>query len=190
MRLPEPELSGSQWVARFPGSNDLADLTPAFGANVAAFVAALRAAGALVRISATYRPIERAYLIRTSWEIANGKVKPNAASPFPGVNIQWDHGNESQSVAAARAMCAGYSTLQLQTRPALKSRHTDRQAIDMTISWSGPLTISDASNNRVTIQTVPRAGMNPDLKTVGASYGVIKFWKGASDKPHWSTDGR
>jgi hypothetical protein len=41
----------------------------------------------------------------------------------------------------------------------------------------------------VQIASLPRTGMNPDLKTVGASYGVIKFVGGASDMPHWSADG-
>ncbi|CAJ0818191.1 hypothetical protein LMG19087_03349 [Ralstonia wenshanensis] len=30
---------------------------------------------------------------------------------------------------------------------------------------------------------------NAKLKEVGRSYGVIKFVGGATDKPHWSTDG-
>ena len=41
----------------------------------------------------------------------------------------------------------------------------------------------------VKIASLARTGMNPDLKTVGASYGVIKFVGGASDIPHWSIDG-
>ncbi|WP_217806137.1 hypothetical protein [Chromobacterium violaceum] len=190
LRIPEPELSGSQWVSRYPGSAQVSDLDPDFGAGVSAFITALRAAGARVSISATFRPIERAYLIRTSWEIKNKKVKPDKAASFPGVNINWDHGDDEKSIAAARAMCAGYSTSSLGTRPALKSRHTERKAIDMTITWSGDLTIQDADGNSVVIKTQPRTGMNAELKTVGASYGVIKFWKGAKDKPHWSTDGR
>ncbi|MFT0735958.1 hypothetical protein [Ralstonia wenshanensis] len=31
--------------------------------------------------------------------------------------------------------------------------------------------------------------VNAKLKEVGRSYGVIKFVGGATDKPHWSTDG-
>lgn len=60
----------------------------------------------------------------------------------------------------------------------------------MSISWSGRLMIKDVDGKDVMIDTQPRTGMNVKLQKVGESYGVIKFWKGAVDKPHWSTDGR
>jgi len=60
----------------------------------------------------------------------------------------------------------------------------------MNISWVGPLYISDAYGRKVVITTEPRTGMNSSLQEVGKTYGVIKFWKGAKDIPHWSTDGR
>ena len=47
------ELSGAEWVRRFPGSSWLRDLRPPFRDKVEAFVGALRAAGATVSISAT-----------------------------------------------------------------------------------------------------------------------------------------
>ena len=56
------ELSGVQWVARFPGSVSTSDLTSTFGSATDNFIAALRQAGAAVIISATLRPVERAYL--------------------------------------------------------------------------------------------------------------------------------
>ena len=42
----------------------------------------------------------------------------------------------------------------------------------------------------VEIASGPRDGMNPELAKVGASYGVIKFYGGAVDRPHWSTNGK
>ena len=66
---PQPELSGPQWVARFPTGVSIADLAATFAAKVSNFVDAMRAAGAAVRISATFRPKERAYLMHWAWEI-------------------------------------------------------------------------------------------------------------------------
>ena len=108
-----------------------------------------------------------------------------------GVNIEWDHGDEDASIQAAAEMIHDYGMNALHVAPALRSRHTERKAIDMTITWpSKELIIKDASGNDVKIGSTPRTGMNTKLHEVGASYGVIKFWKGAADKPHWSTDGR
>lgn len=108
-----------------------------------------------------------------------------------GVNIEWDHGDDDASTKAASAMVSAYGMNALHVAPALRSRHTERKAIDMTITWSAKvLTVKDASGVDVKIETSPKTGMNTKLHEVGASYGVIKFWKGAADKPHWSTDGR
>jgi hypothetical protein len=86
-------------------------------------------------------------------------------------------------------MVNGYGISGLNVAPALNSRHTQKQAIDMNISWSGTLTINNASGTAVTISSNPKTGMNSELHTVGATYGVIKFVGGNSDKPHWSNDG-
>lgn len=87
-------------------------------------------------------------------------------------------------------MVASYGMSGLKVAPTLRSRHTERKAIDMTIGWKKNLLITGTDGNKVTINTEPRSGMNEDLHTVGAGYGVIKFWKGDADKPHWSADGR
>jgi hypothetical protein len=190
VRIPEKQLSGAAWVARFPGSESTAELDAEFGAAVDRFIAALRAAGARVTVSATYRPPERAYMMHWSWELARKNIKAAKIPPMAGVPIEWDHGDEEASVAAAKAMRSGFKMDHLNTSPALRSRHTQRKAIDMSISWSGKLVINDADGNAVTIDTTPRTGMNSKLHEVGKSYGVVKFWRGAKDKPHWSTDGR
>ena len=59
-----------------------------------AFIKALRDAGAEVDVSATKRSDKRAYLFHWCWRIGLGKVKASAATAKPGVDIEWDHGNE------------------------------------------------------------------------------------------------
>lgn len=182
------ELSGAQWVSRFPASVSTADLEPNFQAAVDRFIAALRQAGAPPIISCTYRPPERCYLMHWSWEIAHG-VDPNSVPDMDGVNIEWVHSTQEASVKAANDMVNSYGMQNLRVPPSLNSRHTQRQAIDMSISWQGMLKIVDANSNVVEIATTPRTGMNADLHSVAASYGVIKFVGGNADPPHWSTDG-
>ncbi len=61
------ELSGAAWVAQFPTSRSLDDLSPGFKASVNDFIGAVKAAGGKVNIAATYRPPERAYLSERRW---------------------------------------------------------------------------------------------------------------------------
>ncbi|RKI71970.1 peptidoglycan-binding domain-containing protein [Corallococcus sp. AB049A] len=183
------ESSGAQWVGRFPTSTDVSELTPAFSGAVSGFIGALGEAGAAVNVNATYRPVERAYLMHYAWRIARTGLDPSTVPAHPGVEICWVHrdaeGNIDRAAAqaAAEAMVAGYDIV---FQPALVSRHTQRQAIDMDISWTGTLEITNASGDTVSIATTPRSGMNTTLHAVGASYGVIKH---LTDRPHWSTDG-
>jgi hypothetical protein len=170
-------------VARFPGSRSTADLSPTFGPAVDAFIAAMRAGGAAVQVSSTFRPPERAYLMRFCWMIANDLIAESAVPPKPGVDIDWVHPTHEKSVAAARAMVQGYGMAHIA---ALTSRHTEKRAVDMTITWNGNLAIRTAAGVARTISSVPRTGANTELHAVGASYGVVKL---VSDPPHWSEDG-
>lgn len=189
------EPSGAQWVSRYPTSKAINDLISPFREAVSSFVSTMQAAGASVSISATRRPAERAYLMHWSWEIVNSGQDPRTVPAMSGVSIRWDHEdsdgtyNAQQSIAAAQAMVDGYGIQDLDVAPALNSKHIQGLAIDMSISWSGDLTINNANGNAVTITSTPRTGMNGALATVGASYGVIKFVGGAADKPHWSDNG-
>ena len=195
VNVPTKELSGAQWVSRFPTSSDTADLVSPFKDDLNSFIAALRAAGVSVTVSATYRPPERAYLMHWCYKIARDNYDSRTVPDMAGVNIQWDHiaadGSYSStgSIQSAQDMVNGYSMQNLHTPPALNSRHTLRLAVDMSISWTGNLTINKADGSTVTITTEPRTGMNTDLAAVGASYGVIKFVGGSADKPHWSDNG-
>jgi predicted chitinase len=181
---PAVELSGPQWVARFPTSRAVEDLAQPFSLHVAEFLEALRAAGATVMVSATFRPKERAYLMHWAWMIAKEGFDPTTAPPMPGVAIEWAHPSLAKSRAAALQMVQAYGMVQVA---ALNSRHTDSLAIDMTLAWNGVLSIRARDGTRRDIATQPRNGGNKELVAVGKDYGVIKL---TSDPPHWSSDGR
>lgn len=191
------EPSGAQWVGRFLGSASVSALASPFREAVSKFLDAVKAAGGTVHISATYRPPERAYLMHWSWKIVKTGFDPQQVPSYPGdvIKIKWAHisasgaYDQAASVQGARAMVSGYGINGLNVAPALNSRHTQKLAIDMNISWTGTLAINNASGTAVSISSEPKTGMNSELHTVGASYGVIKFVGGSSDKPHWSNDG-
>lgn len=180
---PTLEASGSQWVARFPTSTSLADLTPTFGTAVASFIAAIKAAGGSVTISATYRPPERAYLMHYAWAIGKDGLSPVGIEKKAGVDIDWAHldvsgkSDHAAAVQAAKDMVKGYAMAHIAV---LVSRHTQKRAVDMTIHGIIGKSIKDASGTATTINALK------DLNPVGKSYGVIKL---VSDAPHWSDDG-
>ncbi len=177
------EKSGAQWVARFPTSRSVDDLSDDFRPKVEKFLAALDKAGASVSIAATFRPVERAFLMHYSPMVADGSIAPDKVPAKTGVDIDWDHGDLAASKQAAQAMANGYD---IAFPAALASRHTAHAAIDMDITWSGTLEIVDGNGKTVSIGA-PRSGSaNSTLHEVGASYGVNKLIK---DKPHWSDNG-
>lgn len=173
-----PELSGAVWVNRFPTSVSTADLEANFQSSVEAFIAAIQAAGGSVRVTATYRPPERAYLMHFAWDVAKGTQDPSGVPAMPGVDIQWNHGNAARSRQAAHEMVRDYGIV---FRPSLTTNHARRNAIDMTISGVLKKRVRKKNGDEVLIQ------QTADLHGVGASYGVHKL---ASDPPHWSSDGR
>jgi hypothetical protein len=183
-------LSGRSWVSKFPTSTSTDDLVEPFRSNAKKFIAALKAAGATVSISATNRPKERAFLMHWSFRIAKEGYDPEKVPEMAGVDIEWVHrdDNGSKNVPVSRTnaeqMVIGYD---IAYRPALGSRHTEGKAIDMDISWiTAELKIKDGAGKNVTIKSGVKDGSNTDLHKVGNSYGVIKL---VSDPPHWSSDG-
>ncbi len=98
------ELSGIQWVKRYPNSTSINDLASPFRQNVQSFNGALINAGATITIATTYRPAERAYLMWQSFRIANGHDDPRDAEVVPGIDINWVHNTPANSIAAAQAM--------------------------------------------------------------------------------------
>jgi len=193
--VPAGDPSGLGWVTQFPGSSSVSDCVAPFQGNLSAFIAALNTAGATVNVIATLRPAQRAYLMHWSWCIVNANADPNTIPAMAGVNIAWAHTDSkgtydaAASIAGAQAMVNGYGMQNLQVAPALNSKHISGLAVDMWITWTGDLTINNKSGTAVVIKTSPRDGMNSDLHSVGATYGVIKYVGGDADKPHWSDDG-
>jgi len=188
-------LSGHRWVSQYRGANRLHDLRQPFRGYAEAFIDALRAAGASVKINATYRDPKRAYLMHWCWKIAKNRVSPDDVPAMEGVSISWKHYDKNdnyshdQSIAAARAMVNAFQMERLGVAPSLNSRHTLGFGIDMTISWNGELTLLDAYGHVVRIPSLPRTGMNRELHRVGASYGVVKYNRSGRDDPHWSDTG-
>ena len=177
------KLSAAEWEKEFPTSSSLDDLTPDFKSKASSFIDALKAGGAKVRVSATYRPKERAYLMHYCCKIASGEVAPDKVPPMDGVNIEWAHRNADGDVdtkaskAAASAMMSAYV---IRYPAALISRHTQKRAIDMTITGYAGKTFADAAGKDTEVQDAD------DLNALGKTFGAIKL---PSDPPHWSDDG-
>ena len=184
-----PEHSGFPWVARFPGSTSVNDLEEVFRSAVNRFTEALRTAGATLSVTSTYRPPERAYLMHWSWMIVKQNQDPQTIPAMAGVDIQWWHGNLPASRVGAQDMVTGYGIDGLDVAPALVSRHTKREAIDLAVTWSGTLKVKRADGTEANITSTPRDSTNADLIAVGATYDVIHFLTPAQDKNHWSIDG-
>ncbi|WNG47971.1 peptidoglycan-binding domain-containing protein [Archangium minus] len=176
---------------RFPTSTSLDALASSFRDNARRFVEALRAAGATVKIAATYRPPERAYLMHYSFRIAKQGLDPQRVPAYPGVDIEWCHRSAAGEVdleasrRAAREMVQAYAIVRL---PALASRHTEGLAVDMSIRWQGSLKIKAADDAEIVIEQGPNTGDNVKLQEVGATYNL--YHKVPNDPPHWSSDGR
>jgi hypothetical protein len=193
--VPVGDPSGVAWVAQYPTSSSVSDCVEPFNSNLTAFIAALTAAGASVSVAATLRPAQRAYLMHWCWSIVNANADPRTTPAMAGVNIAWVHTDANgvydaaASIAGAHAMVNAYGMQNLNTAPALNSKHISGLAVDMSITWAGDLSINNKSGTAVVITSSPRTGMNADLHAVGATYGVIKYVGGSADMPHWSDNG-
>ena len=168
-------LSGATWCASFPGSASTDDLEEPFKANFLEFLRALKEAGASTHIAATFRPVERAYMMRFCYLIKHKQHKPQKVPTQTGVNIEWDHGDDEKSIAAACEMSTGFDIDTLGTTPAWNSQHTIGFAVDMRISWKDDLSITQKDGTIKIITTSPKDRMNTELHEVGATYGVIKY---------------
>ncbi len=182
--------SGPAWCDKFPTSVSLDDLAKPFQDGARRFLEALKAAGASVIVAATYRPMERAYLIHWCCEIAGYRNKatghwsqsdPSLAqgAAAEALGIDWTHaGDRKAAIEAAREMVDVFG---IAYPAALVSRHTQRLAIDMSVRWAGIVQVVDARG------VSHDCAAQEDLWPIGASYGVHKL---PSDAPHWSSDGR
>ncbi|SEB21110.1 LysM peptidoglycan-binding domain-containing protein [Paraburkholderia sartisoli] len=182
------EPSGPQWCGRFLQSRSLDDLVEPFRSNARRFTQAMRDAGITVRISTTYRPIERSYLMYYAAAIARGNLAPESVPAWAGVNIDWAHRDQSgapdstRAKAAARDMVHGYQIGSNPVGRPRNSNHNTRQAVDMTLSFYIGKNVLDASGSAITVHSFR------DLKIIGESYSV--HHKLDNDPPHWSVTGR
>lgn len=121
--------AGRSWVGLYPTSRSVQDLAEPFRGKVQLFLEELDRQGCDVRITATRRPAERAWLMRMAWDIVHRGLDPeNVPARNPPIPIIW-------TVQGAREMVAAYG---LAYRPSLTSRHIDGRAIDMVITgWKG-----------------------------------------------------
>jgi hypothetical protein len=176
-------LSGADWVREFATSKTIDDLKEPFKGNLSRFIDMLQDNKANVEISATYRPPERAWLMHWAWVIAKGGIKYSRLGTIKNphnVKIAWDHGSEADSRAAAAEMVSAY---QMAHIAALQSRHTERRAVDMTITRLPKTLLVDGEQYPIGKQ---KASANEALWMVGQMFKVIKL---DSDPPHWSDDG-
>ena len=144
----------------------------------------LRDNGATVVINATYRPVERAYLMHYAWKIAHGQIRYGrypTSNPY-GIPIIWDHGNKRDSEKAAQEMVTAYDMAHIA---ALRSRHTQRRAIDMTITGL-PSTLTLADGTTANIGSAAAESNGKLWRLAARKFSVHKL---AKDPPHWSDDG-
>jgi len=186
--------SGKHWVTwaneNAANSKDLKQLEVPFKDNAIAFINALEAAGATVKISSTKRDKKRAYLFHWSWKISLSKSKPGDAGKMDGVDIEWDHDDLEKSIQGAKEMVSGFGLAvppSSNVAPSLTSNHINGLAMDITITWKDTIEIAKKDLTKVKVEFMTNVNSNTKLHEVGASYGVKKL---TTDKPHWSHNGR
>ncbi|MES2820460.1 MAG: hypothetical protein V4812_15920 [Pseudomonadota bacterium] len=189
-----PTNSGKYWVTwadtHGKNSDKIEDLELAFRNNTKDFIKALTDAGAQVSVTATKRSDKRAYLFHWSWKISQEECKPSDASKMDGVDIQWDHGDDKKSRAGALEMVEGFGLAippQSINAPSLTSNHITGKAIDMSIKWTGDITVKNKDGTEVSLTYDMNVNSHTALHKVGESYGVKKL---TTDAPHWSYNGR
>jgi len=187
-------LSGHYWVdwanINAKNSQDVQDLARPFRDNVMLFMAALKEAGATLRVSTTRRASRRAYLFHWSWLVGLAKVKPALVPALAGVDIEWNHGDDNKSQAGAREMIHGFGLAvppKSKVAPALHSNHIAGNAIDVDILWKAEIKIKRKNGSLAAVAFMADPNANTKLHEVGASFGVIKHLQ---DAPHWSINGR
>lgn len=123
------EPASLEWCARYPTSRSVDDLKEPFRGRVIAFLAELTRLGCSVRILATYRPPERAWLMHWAWMIDQEGLDPSAVPAHdPPIDIEWTREGAKEMV----------DTYGLVVEPSLTSRHITREAIDMHITGWAP----------------------------------------------------
>lgn len=199
-KKPTKTKSGKYWVTwanqNAKNSKLVSKLNSDFKKKYDAFSKALTDAGATIKIKSTKRHKNRAYLFHWCWKISLGKLSTTKISNIPkqtGVNIEWDHGDDKKSKAAAKEMRVKFglatptSPKPSKVAPSLSSNHIAGKAIDIEITWTGKIKVQNKSGKKVEITYMTNVKKNKKLHAIGKSYGVIKH---LTDTPHWSHTGR
>ena len=134
--------SGRYWVAwqkrYFPTSTKTSDLRGQFRTGVEAFIKALQAAGATVKIDETYRSKQAHDLFRWSYKIANRTARPKDPPPFTGIHIQWDHGNLASSIRGALVAASDRHTTPITVGSPFAAGLPGNDEIHLSIATSPP----------------------------------------------------
>ena len=181
-------VSGVRWHSEFPTSKSTGDLASPFRENVERFLAAVAMAGVEYSIAATFRPLERAWLMHWAWKIAHG-YDTGAVPDKDCVDIQWVHLDANGNYDAATSRQAAIdlnARYQTRVEPALFSLHISGHAIDVSMAWTDTIFIEDGNGKTVAVPAGTGA-RSEVMHAVGGTYGVVKR---VCDPPHWSIDGR
>ncbi len=201
-----PEKSGVAWVAKFPASTDIGMLEAEFGKDLQAFIAALKEGGVTVRITTTYRPPQRSYLMYWAKQISDGAISPEKVTPFvpevagdERIDIDWAHldedGNPDLEAAkkAAKEMRIAFQTGNNEVAKPYHSNHNFRkaQAVDMRLfpPWGIGKTVRERGGDEKTISE------KGDLFRIAQTYGIVHFDLRPNqsipkmDDVHWSRTG-
>ena len=190
---PDPsKLSGKAWwnanQAKYPNSTKVEDLSSTFRPKAEKFIAALTAAGASTRFTATLRSRARADLMYYCWQVGKKGMDPATVPAIDGVDIIWDHGDAEKSKKGALEMHDAFEIKGVVAKPG-NSNHLTGNAMDMYISWTGTLKIKNASDEEITIEGAPTDETNEKIQEVGATYGCKNGAKTLSEPWHWSPTG-
>jgi len=189
--------SGPHWTHEFKSSKSIDALKGSFKTDFKNFHDALVKAGAKPQIADTYRPPQRNFLMYWSWMIAKEDYDPEKVPKMSGIDIDWVHRDADKkadleaSKKAAEEMVKAYHTRYKPANPSKHSKHEIGEAADMSVSWSGDLTIPDGNGKNTTIKSSPRTHDNKDLQKLALSYGVKHnvHCGPKDDHTHWSTGG-
>ena len=186
------EPAGPVWPPRFPGSQSLDDLVDPFKTSAKNFVASLTGGKIEHVITATYRPLQRAYLMHWCCAIAGYRdkvsgaftqISPDKVPPMKGVDIDWTCGGD---LGAARSAAIKMRTDYGIVFPAaLESNHTKRLAMDLHVLIREGQSMNDAEGKAYVFKRDGNA-LDPNLVAIGKTFGCLKL---LSDLPHWSVDG-
>lgn len=184
--------SGANWV-RIADQNGWSNTTAfsaldaSWGPRAEAFVTGLRSAGAQVRVTAGLRHPNRAFLMHYAWGVAHGQYTPaqaNAACRGRGIEIEWDHGAQAASRAAAQALVNAFG---LVRQASITSNHIRGLAMDIDISGL-PASITMNGKTYTTQRGASGSAAAASVAPIGRDMGVI--WFGGGDYVHWSQNGR